>query len=198
MESQHVQAKKDESGFPGANREEFIGTFQGEPQLEMTRKLVGIMRVQFENQSIAAKAKQTVSVEGKNLFGLKTGMLKDLSPKNKTQLAPTGMWFGGQGEKRESPSPQSVGFEGIFSSPGGPYKGLVLVDVEKSIIGANAGSKLMKKDGAAQGATGLSWKRKERDEIISQDEELTSLSSQKKRGAGSEFKYLRLLKRFDR
>lgn len=99
---------------------------------------------------------------------------------------PAGDFTGGQGKKTDIPAQQSMGFNGVFTSAGSPYKGPVLADVEKSIKGDSAGNKGLAKEATDHATSGLKWKRKERDEEYQQSDELSSSSSRKKRDLGGE------------
>jgi hypothetical protein len=80
-----------------------------------------------------------------------------------------------------------VGLEGIFTKTGGPYTGLVLAEVEKTLQNAKEGPSSGKEDGNGSQGGKLSWKRKSRKEVttsLSLGE--NSDSSCKKRGLAEE------------
>lgn len=81
----------------------------------------------------------------KNPVGVKVGAQFKNSPNGKAQKSPARSWYVGQGVDREFLSQQTVDSVGNFNSPGGPYSGPVLADVEKSIRGAQGGSMAVKR-----------------------------------------------------
>ena len=118
------------------------------------------MKQKYENQS-ELKAKRKKVTEGKNQTIIK---LDAKVSKNTEQMASVGGWSGGKGEKEINPTQQSVGFNGIFTSKGSPYKGSILADVEKSMNESSTGCKPTLKEVADHASLRLTWKRKERDE----------------------------------
>jgi hypothetical protein len=193
LESQQLQPRHYGRGFAGekrgANRETFQELHRG------TAGSVKLMKEKFENGSINFKAKRKRSVEGNNRVGITFGTK---SPIAVDQMAKNGEgWSEDKGELNENPAHKPVGFNGIFTSKGSPYKGPIIVDVEKSIKGNLVGKNQKSKEVADQVASGLKWKRKERDEAHIQNDELFANCSRKKKGLGDEGKNLGAVKLSD-
>ena len=142
LESRQSQSRHYGRGFAGTKHEVNKETFQ-EPH-KGTAGSIELMKEKFENRSTDLKAKQKRSVEGKNRVGINFGAKSLIAVE---QMAQNGEgWSESKGELNENPAQKSVGFNGIFTSTGSPYKGHVIADVEKSIKGNSVGKNQKSKE----------------------------------------------------
>ena len=100
------------------------------------------------------------SMEGKEKPAIMSKKMTNSTPIKKLQLSPKGAWKAKEGLNKPNTAQQVVGLEGLFTNKGGPYTGLVLAEVEKTLQNVNEGPLAGKEvENGSQGGK-LSWKRK--------------------------------------
>lgn len=138
-----MRTNKGSSGSKGGNQGDNYGTDQIHSQLIKEGNLVGVMAHHFEKQSVTKKAARIQSNDGKIKEVLKAGDHAGYSSQGNHLLSQNGPRR--EGPARESPLMAHVQLGEKLTSPGGPYPGPLLADIEKTMKGAQRGNVITKR-----------------------------------------------------
>jgi hypothetical protein len=189
QESQQTNPPNFANGSMGMNVENKGGDFHSGTHAKKESINVGAIKehFEFEFKSTRSKMREKSSLEGKEKLAIMNKKSTNSTPIKKLQLSPKGAWKAKEVLNKPNTVQQAVGLEGLFTNTGGPYTGLVLAEVEKTLQNAKEGPSAGKEDGSGSQGGKLSWKRKNRNELT---ESLTlgetPDSSYKKRVLGEE------------
>lgn len=147
----------------------------------------GHFEFEFKFKSTRLKMREKSSLEGKEKPAIMSKKVTKSTPIKQLWLSPKGGWKAKEGINKSNTAQQAVGLEGLFTNIGGPFTGLVLAEIEKTLQNVKEGPSPGKEDGSGSQGRKLSWTRKNRKELnASLTLGETPDNSCKKKGLGEE------------